>query len=69
MAPGVKGPGTTVYVAAHNLIKAHAKAYHVYDEEFRPTQKGMARFFLYYLVYIFVSLMLLKLLNQSMHIY
>lgn len=41
MAPGIVGPGTTTYVAAHNLIKAHAKAYHIYDEEFRQTQKGI----------------------------
>ena len=40
MAPGVVGPGTTVYIAGHNLIKAHAKAYHVYNQEFRSTQKG-----------------------------
>lgn len=40
MAPAIGGPGTTVYVATHNLIKAHAKAYRVYDTEFRHTQKG-----------------------------
>ncbi|VDI50812.1 lactase-phlorizin hydrolase, partial [Mytilus galloprovincialis] len=40
MAPGIVGLGTTVYDSAHNLIKAHAKAYHIYDKEFRPAQKG-----------------------------
>lgn len=40
MAPGLKGPGTNMYQASHNLIKAHARAYHIYDEEFRPLQKG-----------------------------
>ena len=28
------------YMCMHNLLKAHAKAYHIYDEEFRPTQNG-----------------------------
>ena len=27
MAPGIIGLGTTTYVAAHNQIRAHAKAY------------------------------------------
>ena len=40
MAPEVGKPGTTVYTAAHNLIKAHAKAYHVYNDEFRHIQNG-----------------------------
>lgn len=24
----------------HNILKAHASVYHMYDEEFRPTQNG-----------------------------
>ena len=24
----------------HNVLKAHAKAYHIYNDEFRPTQNG-----------------------------
>lgn len=39
-APGIKGEGDLVYIAAHNLIKAHAEAYHVYNTQFRPVQKG-----------------------------
>ena len=39
-APANIGPGTNTYIAAHNLIKGHAKAYHVYNEEFRAKQKG-----------------------------
>ena len=27
MAPGIEGLGTTAYQAAHNQIRAHAKAY------------------------------------------
>ncbi|XP_033746871.1 LOW QUALITY PROTEIN: uncharacterized protein LOC117332095 [Pecten maximus] len=38
--PSVSGIGTEVYTAVHNLIKAHAKAYRVYDTDFRPSQKG-----------------------------
>ncbi|XP_033229069.1 myrosinase 1-like [Belonocnema kinseyi] len=28
------------YLCMHNALKAHAKAYHMYDEEFRSTQNG-----------------------------
>ena len=41
---GIFAPGKTSnslpYQAGHNLLLAHAKAYRVYDEKFRPTQKG-----------------------------
>ncbi|KAJ3666409.1 hypothetical protein Zmor_001851 [Zophobas morio] len=40
MAPGYSHSGLTDYKCAHNIIKAHAKAYHVYDEEFRTQQQG-----------------------------
>lgn len=33
-APGNVGPGTDEYVAAHNQIRAHAKAYRTYHSEF-----------------------------------
>ncbi|ERL91732.1 hypothetical protein D910_09059 [Dendroctonus ponderosae] len=33
-------PGRGAYICAHNLLRAHAKAYRVYDERFRATQKG-----------------------------
>ncbi|XP_972386.3 myrosinase 1-like [Tribolium castaneum] len=32
--------GIIEYLCTHNLLKAHAEAYHIYDKEFRPTQKG-----------------------------
>lgn len=38
-APGLKdkdGP----YKAAHNLLKAHAEAYHLYQDKFKASQKG-----------------------------
>ena len=28
------------YTCMHNLLKAHARAYHIYDKEFRAQQKG-----------------------------
>ena len=40
MAPGIIGPGTTVYVAAHNQIRAHARAYRAYHKDFAASQGG-----------------------------
>ncbi|KAF6211407.1 hypothetical protein GE061_011919, partial [Apolygus lucorum] len=40
MAPCIKLFGYGEYLAAHHMLIAHAKAYRVYDEEFRPTQQG-----------------------------
>lgn len=28
------------YLCVHNILKAHAKIYHIYDTEFREQQKG-----------------------------
>ncbi|XP_021358662.1 lactase-phlorizin hydrolase-like, partial [Mizuhopecten yessoensis] len=39
-APGIVSPGDKVYIAAHNLIRAHGKAYRVYENEFKHTQHG-----------------------------
>ena len=39
-APGKKEEAQMPYTSGHNLIKAHTKAYHVYDREFRSRQKG-----------------------------
>ncbi|XP_053185093.1 lactase/phlorizin hydrolase-like [Scomber japonicus] len=39
--PNVKTPGTAPYRVAHNLIKAHAKAYHTYDDKYRKSQGGL----------------------------
>eukprot|EP00057_Strongylocentrotus_purpuratus_P019814 XP_011674288.1 PREDICTED: lactase-like protein [Strongylocentrotus purpuratus] len=39
-APGIKEIGTTVYTTSHNIIKAHAKAWHTYDDNWRPSQAG-----------------------------
>eukprot|EP00058_Branchiostoma_floridae_P006034 XP_002591522.1 hypothetical protein BRAFLDRAFT_105205 [Branchiostoma floridae] len=40
-APGIWDANYTVqYQAAHNVIRAHARAWHTYDEEFRADQQG-----------------------------
>ncbi|KAK2849169.1 hypothetical protein Q5P01_009003 [Channa striata] len=39
-APGVKGGASDSLIVAHNMIRAHAKAWHTYNTHFRPTQRG-----------------------------
>ncbi|XP_044060721.1 beta-klotho [Siniperca chuatsi] len=39
-APGETGGPAGSLIVAHNLIRAHAKAWHTYDTHFRPTQMG-----------------------------
>ncbi|NWR57682.1 LPH hydrolase, partial [Bucorvus abyssinicus] len=41
-APGISlRPGRAPYVVAHNLIKAHAEAWHLYNETYRAKQGGL----------------------------
>jgi lactase-phlorizin hydrolase len=39
-APSIEAPGFGKYLASHTLLKAHARAYHLYDEKFRKEQGG-----------------------------
>ncbi|XP_068596865.1 beta-klotho [Brachionichthys hirsutus] len=39
-APGEAGGPALSLIVAHNLIKAHAKAWHIYNTHFRSSQKG-----------------------------
>ncbi|KAG1945169.1 lactase-phlorizin hydrolase-like isoform X1 [Pimephales promelas] len=39
--PKVTQPGDAPYRVAHNLLKAHAQAYHTYDEKYRASQGGL----------------------------
>ncbi|XP_037118431.1 beta-klotho [Syngnathus acus] len=39
-APGETGGLAASFIVAHNLIRAHAKAWHIYDTHYRPEQKG-----------------------------
>ncbi|XP_030752211.1 myrosinase 1-like [Sitophilus oryzae] len=40
ISPQKRLSGVGGYICAHNLLRAHAKAYRVYDEKFRATQNG-----------------------------
>ncbi|XP_072937020.1 myrosinase 1-like [Epargyreus clarus] len=40
LAPILNIKGVAEYMCAKNLLLAHARAYHIYDKEFRPTQAG-----------------------------
>ena len=38
--PNLKQREEGGYIAAHNIIKAHAKAYRIYEREFRSKNNG-----------------------------
>lgn len=40
LAPSLASRGLAEYQCAHNLLKAHAKVYHMYNDTFRATQRG-----------------------------
>ncbi|OWR50268.1 seminal fluid protein CSSFP001 [Danaus plexippus plexippus] len=40
MAPALNISGIADYIAAKNMVLAHARAWHIYDKQFRSTQKG-----------------------------
>uniref|UniRef100_A0A4W6GAI6 Lactase n=1 Tax=Lates calcarifer TaxID=8187 RepID=A0A4W6GAI6_LATCA len=41
-APGISfRPGTLPYIVGHHLLKAHAEAWHLYNEKYRAKQKGI----------------------------
>lgn len=40
LAPALNIKGVAEYLCAKNLLLAHAKAFHIYDEEFRTSQRG-----------------------------
>jgi len=42
-APGVNATAVGYYLAAHTLIKSHAKVYRLYEQEFRNSQGGKQR--------------------------
>ncbi|XP_048504898.1 myrosinase 1-like isoform X1 [Athalia rosae] len=49
LAPAVKSPGVGIYLCGENLLKAHAKAYRLYDEVFRSEQKGRVTLVIHWL--------------------
>ncbi len=40
MAPGIRSKDQP-YLCTHNIIRAHAAAYHLYDKVYRPIQGGV----------------------------
>jgi len=40
IAPSLGQPGIADYLAVRTVLLAHARAYHVYHDEFRNTQQG-----------------------------
>lgn len=45
LAPGINFHGVGEYLCGHTVIKAHAKAYHLYNSTFRATQKGQCKYY------------------------
>ncbi|XP_072934968.1 myrosinase 1-like isoform X2 [Epargyreus clarus] len=41
LAPGINSHGIGDYLAVKHVVMAHARAWHVYDKEFRAKQKGI----------------------------
>lgn len=42
VCPGISfRPGTLPYIVGHNLLKAHAEAWHLYNDTYRAKQKGI----------------------------
>lgn len=50
MAPGLHLEGDGIYQCGYVLLKAHARAYRIYDEEFRPKYNGK-RFWIFEKIY------------------
>ncbi|XP_072899979.1 klotho [Hemitrygon akajei] len=40
LAPGIQGAPRAPYIVAHNLIKAHSRTWHIYNDHFRQSQQG-----------------------------
>ncbi|XP_011181761.1 myrosinase 1 [Zeugodacus cucurbitae] len=40
LAPSYNYPGIPIYLCAHNLLKAHAEAVHIYRDQYQELQKG-----------------------------
>ncbi|XP_018573477.2 lactase-phlorizin hydrolase [Anoplophora glabripennis] len=38
--PAIASPGIGEYICTHHVLKAHARTWHIYDQEFRATQNG-----------------------------
>lgn len=42
VCPGISfRPGTLPYIVGHNLLKAHAETWHLYNDKYRAKQNGI----------------------------
>uniref|UniRef100_A0A1Y1K608 Myrosinase 1 n=2 Tax=Photinus pyralis TaxID=7054 RepID=A0A1Y1K608_PHOPY len=55
-APGIVSDGIGTYICYHNLLKAHARVYHLYNSTFRQSQKGKQFIFIQYLGTVLLNL-------------
>lgn len=51
-APGKKLHGIGEYLCMHNMIKAHARAYRIYEKEFKNNYNGQVGFLINIMAYI-----------------
>ncbi|XP_077303899.1 lactase/phlorizin hydrolase-like isoform X2 [Lithobates pipiens] len=40
-APGIHDPGNASFKVTHNIVKAHARAWHIYNDNYRGQQHGL----------------------------
>ncbi|PSN32000.1 Myrosinase 1 [Blattella germanica] len=40
LAPAIDAAGFGKYLASHTILKAHARAFHLYHDEYKATQEG-----------------------------
>jgi hypothetical protein len=62
-APSLGQHGRADYLAIRTMLLSHAKAYHVYQNEFRNTQKGSAVYVVE--IYIRFEALLIPLVNRD----
>lgn len=58
MAPALASSGLAHYQCSHNLLRAHAEAYHLYNEKYRATQQGNQNIFMK--TYVVMRLVVLR---------
>lgn len=60
MAPGLHLEGDGIYQCGYVLLKAHARAYRIYDEEFRPKYDGKRFWIFEKNIYVIVKKLLFQ---------
>lgn len=49
-APALNDSGVSDYLASHNLLIAHAKVYHLYNDTYKTSQQGK-RYYIYRVIF------------------